>query len=244
MHLSQTIPFPIPSQVPHTFTDATHYAQQCLKTAWKDLREVKKAAFPHRLHFLQERINTYEDNGETLKADSVRAILSKETRRHMFKKLSFHINGSSADSLHKVIVTHHGEPTEITDTSALHSALLNRNRHHFRQAHETPFAQPPLSDILPPLDYTDTVEAILRGDLLFFTNLPPETRSFLSNMKSTPSELFSETISLEDFTIGMKKATEGKSSSCVWSTLWDLQSTSPQCPFQRSGRSAHQSWSR
>ena len=152
MHLSQTIPFPIPSQVPHTFHDAQHYAQQCLKSSWADLRAVKKAAFPHRLQFLRDQIGKYETNGEPLKEDSVRAILSTETRRHMFKKLSYHINGSSAKSLHKVILHHNGEPTEITDTQALHSALLDRNKKHFGQARETPFAQPRLSDILPPFD--------------------------------------------------------------------------------------------
>ena len=103
----------------------------------------------------------------------------------MFKKLSYHINGSSSDSLHKVILHHNGEPTKITDTQALHSALLDRNKKHFGQASVTPFAQPPLSEVLPPFDYSDTVAAILRGNLSPFTDLPPETRAFLSNMQST-----------------------------------------------------------
>ena len=131
----------------------------------------------------------------------------------MFKKLSYHINGFSSNSLHKVILHHNGEPTKITDMQALLSALLDRNKKHFGQASETPFAQPSLSEVLPPFDYSDTVAAILCSDLSPFTDLPPETRAFLSNMQSTTANLFSADISLEDFKVGMQKAKEGKSSS-------------------------------
>lgn len=73
--------------------------------------------------------------------------------------------------------------------------------------------KPPYSDILPPFDSSPTEQEMLQGDLSSFPDLDPILSEFLQQMQTTIPKVFSHDMSVAQFRDGMKKASEGKSSS-------------------------------
>jgi len=214
MMRTNTIPIPLPSQVLPTFSGALSYVKAQVTTAWKKLKAVKKNALAHRFTFLRDRIKHYDETSDPAKANAVRSMLQKEIRRETFRKLSRLIKGPNDSGLSKVLrPTTRGTIEEITEVEALYSALLERNAKHFSQAKDTPLACPPFSNILPPFHFSKTVDSILQGNLTAFGPLPKELRTFLELMQSTTPPVVDHLLTMQTFRDGMKKISEGKSSS-------------------------------
>ena len=63
-------------------------------------------------------------------------------------------------------------------------ALIERNARHFYQASETPFAQSPLKDLVPPLEASnDITQRILIGDLFDLKNQSTIINDLFQNLE-------------------------------------------------------------
>ena len=97
----------------------------------------------------------------------------------------------------------------------MQQALLQRNANHFNQAQETPMAQPPISDIIPPFNPSpDIAQCILSGNLTDFTTQSEIIQEILQNLEKLPNTNdINLQLSDEEFVAGMQSIGEGKSSS-------------------------------
>ena len=212
---TNTIPVPIPSILTPSLNDALHYITSQLKASWKKLRTIKKHAFQHRTQFLQTRIQHFESLDDLHRAKIVRSILRHESKQALYQKLAIALKGLKTSGIPKIIrLTATGQAEEITSSTGLFAALLQRNQAHFHQAHNTPFALPPYRNYLPPLHSSHAFFDILNNDLSYFHDPPPELLALLKNMQQSSNTIKLEhSISETDFRNGIKKVSEGTSSS-------------------------------
>ena len=129
------------------------------------------------------------------------------------------IKGTTVSTLDKVIVEGNLEKETkiITDHQDLHTTLIERNKKHFNQASKTPFAKPPLSELLPPHHSNPKIaNELFKGDTSSFENHNPIIQELLSQLQLLPDlTTILHKLSAEEFIQGMKNIGEGKSSSML-----------------------------
>ena len=187
-----------------------------LKTKKAALKKVEKNAIHNRLAFLLEKIQTAYNNDDQKLLRCLRNIYRSELKRFAFLKLTKLVKGVAPTALDKVtILQEDGSTLEVTTKTEMNKALLERNANHFHQAVETPFAQPPLSHLVPPMESNTIIaEKILSGDISDFTNQSVMLQELLQNLQKLPN-IKDSTYEVTDaeFIAGIKSISEGKSSS-------------------------------
>jgi hypothetical protein len=137
-----------------------------LKLAIKNLRQQRLAAAESRKKHLTFRQETMVLEGKKERAAAIITIQKTERRQQCFRK--FHLFTKPPRSTGGIAYTikqnQDGTNTRIQDPNELATALFNRNRQHFAQAHGTPFTVPPLSNSLNFSDVSQAGKEILEGD--------------------------------------------------------------------------------
>jgi len=134
------------------------------------IRDVRNHAHQLRQTHLELRApEEYARVNNTTKEKVVKAILEREQRSQVFRKLGYHIGGKVYNPLTRVLVP--DDPTNIQNTSwtaiveaeGIWEALLQHGKEHFTQANDTPFVAGPIADYIGPFEFNECSKQILAG---------------------------------------------------------------------------------
>ena len=144
-----------------------------LNNLFKMYRSLKKEHVKHREDFLNSLASAMEKAGKGKKANNVKALISVEAQRAIFRRLAA-INKKTADLSTKcVTVTDEKGQRVITDKKEMEEAIINENRHKYHQTESScPFMTEPLKSHFGKLGKGPHTEDVLQG-----TYIPPDTIS-------------------------------------------------------------------
>ena len=191
------------------FVDLTCIKEKSIE-ATNHLKKVQDKAIEYRVEFLQRQAQKYADHNNIPVEKAIRAILSYEEDREVWKKIKIKLKKFSKSQLDKIwIDAKRGHSTtkkrnriEINSTEEIHNKLLARNRRHLNQASVTPFTHGTLSEMIGVDGSTNHCDDIIKG-----TWEPPENceeiiRTYVSALKidkNTAIEGLKTDITKEDF---------------------------------------------
>ena len=172
-------------QSPPTFQMKTYQKKHCIQDEFKDLdsikdkmkeateelRQVQEKSTEHRVDFLQRLAQKYSDENNTPVEKAIKAILSHEEDREVWKSIKTKLNKFDKSQLDKIWIdakrgystTKKRNKVEINSTEEMHKKLLARNKRHLQQASVTPFTKGELSKMLGPDGSTEACDDILNG---------------------------------------------------------------------------------
>ena len=142
-----------------------------------EIRKKKKEAvkiFKHnlthakelRLNFLNLQADAWAEVNNQSAEKRLRFLIHMEGRRDSFRKIKY-IRGKlqNRSGITHVITTNNSTETTIDDLAILEHTIIERNINHFHQAYQTPFATPPLVDLLGRTATNETSSQILAGEI-------------------------------------------------------------------------------
>ena len=99
------------------------------------------------------------------------------------------VKGRSPAALDRITITNQDNITEdITTSHEMTRAIIDINIEHFHQAAETPFAQPFLNELVPPLLPSHNIdEKILTGDISDFMDQDAIIQDILKSLEKLPT---------------------------------------------------------
>lgn len=120
-----------------------------VKKAKNKLKEVKSKASEHRIEFLKLQAEMYNDQGCKDMEKAVKALISREKRRRIFRKLRGVMGKIKSGGLDHVLkLNGEGREERISDKDQMFEEIIKRNIKHFSQADGTPFTCEPLRSLL------------------------------------------------------------------------------------------------
>jgi exonuclease III len=178
-----------------------------LRQAKKEYRQRLRNAELLRHAHLELQAQAYAELNNTVASKRLRFLIHMESRNDIFKKLSAARNDFSTSGLDSIITTNEdGNEEIITDPTKIEQLITERNKQHFAQSKNTPFATSPLAQLCGWHGDTAFTRALLDGTADLTTlNLSEATTTFLKALKSTGQEPeISETITVQDIATGFQ----------------------------------------
>jgi len=214
---------------------AIAWAKQNYATAKQMIRDVRCHARQLRQTHLELRAEEYAKANNTTKEKVVNAILEREQRSQVFRKLGYHIGGKVYNPLTKVLVP--DDPTDPQNTSwtaiveaeGIWEALLQHGKEHFSQAKDTPFVAGPIADHIGPFEFNECSKQILAGtfdvdSIVDNVDVRDIVKAMSYDNPSQPTK-FDCTLTLDQLKDGFKRVNESTASSPtgmhygIWKTL-------------------------
>ena len=229
-HLPQSIPIDV--QEIHTG----------YKKAMRQLKDARQRAQELREEYLSKKADMYQAQDQMNKAKALRRLLRAEAQHQIYRKIQ-HIRTIDAGSsgLNYIRVPKHVAITDtdtikqlpdseaywekITVPTHIERILLQRNRHHFGQASDTPFATPPLvMDVGYKADGC-AVNMILHGRAQY-PQLPHAAQLLIQHLQQRSTTIMEGLISAKQIVAKLKKWKEETTTSpsglhlghyhCLW----------------------------
>ena len=144
-------------------------AQAALSSAYSSYKNIKKRSDTTRQSWLEGLASALAAHGQTSAAAIYTNLVQQEQQRRDARQIRRVMGKLHSGGLLLVEApTTDGSWVELTSPTDIATACLQENERRFRQANDTPFMQPPLSEIVGHLGVGHTANNILRG-----TFVPP-----------------------------------------------------------------------
>ena len=187
-----------------------------VKIAKKKLNEVRAKANEHRIEYLKLQAETYNDQGCKDMEKAIKALMSREKKRRIFRKLRGVMGKLKSGGLDHVLkINGEGGEERISDKDRMYDEIIKRNREHFSQADGTPFTVEPLRSLIGETATNNFCDQILNGTInLDGLDIEEATKALLRNLvKNDDYEQIDQHISDDDLISGYKKWNENTSTS-------------------------------
>jgi hypothetical protein len=209
------------------FSQGRATCQQYLNEARSEVATIVNDSFGQCDQDFRQRIAELEasDKPKDRKhANVLRQMIQKERKRQMFRELKALRNTGGAAGVTRIEIPAHPDvdPKECTEwrsidiPSEVLEHLQTRNRQHFGQARDTPFASPPLSEDFGYCANTIEAQALLDGHYSTDQVDNPTVQLFLDHMhqiQTLADQKLSPTIAVDEFTSKLKVWRESTSTS-------------------------------
>jgi exonuclease III len=228
--------------LPSNITTDRQEIQQGYIDAIRRLKLARQKAQELREDYLAQKVALYNATDEPSKAKALQRLLRAETQHQIFKKIqSIRNNDEGTSGLNYIRVPkrvpvidsenikklpdsdEHWET--VTAPSRIEEILLQRNRHHFGQAKDTPFAKPPLAMEVGYKADGCTVNMILKGNARY-PNLPHAAQLLIQHLQQKSTIAMDGTITPKQILGKLKKWREETTTSpsglhlghyhCMW----------------------------
>jgi hypothetical protein len=200
------------------------YVLAQMKKAQAILREVRKNDAQHREDFLEDEAKASTKAGDKKRAKRLRRLANAERMRRSYARIrkalqtrrnggvtSLNVMETGKDGIEKVV--------EVQDPEEIDARILEHNKEHFKQPHETPFFDSRLLGLINDAADNDISEDILDGNPVEISLEDfPEVQDFVEAMARPTSiqddgERIPYTITREDVKQGFQKWKERTSTS-------------------------------
>jgi len=200
------------------------YIAKQLNSAKRILKAARRDDAQNREKFLAEAIKAAKADGNRGKAKRLAKQANAERQKRSHARIRRALQTKQRGGVTSLKVTEETEDgvetvIDIMDPLEIQERLLDRNRQHFQQAHETPFFDPRIINMVNDSADNEVSEAILNGDPVEVQLEEfPEVADFIRKM-ARPDDIqadltrISEDISTDDVYYGFRKWRETTSTS-------------------------------
>ena len=231
------------NHLPRIIPDDPEFIKENYKMAIAKMQEIRQKAQESRDAYLTNQVAMYKDLNEKGKAKILQRIIRAESQHKVYKKINYlksqgeETSGLSTIKIPKQIsFTDNEKMKSLPDNEAhwetvsvpheIERILLERNCHHFGQAHGTPFTNPPMQATIGYKADGYDVDLILEGDFEYSDTTSSAMTEFVRHLqKRTTSSITSE-ITKDDVLGKLKSWKESTTTSpsglhlghyhCVW----------------------------
>ena len=195
-------------------------AKEEFKKALIKAHDSKKRSIELRDQHLLEQATVKAIQGNISEETAIRALREHEKKKIAYAQLRKIMKPRSATSgLSAIMIPALNEDGEtigwktIVDATEIETKLLERNRAHYGQASETPFASSPLSDLVGHSGTTDYATSVIEGTCAL-DEYPEETQAIFTELRRDEAiPLIPSEINFDDFVNALKKWPERTSTS-------------------------------
>ena len=168
-----------------------------------------------RKQFLTKQAEAYAEANNSKAATRLHFLIHMEEKKESYQKIKY-IRGQMAhrSGLKHVIVNENGTELTVDNPEDLDNTIINRNKKHFNQANNTPFATKPITETIGREGNNEETTQILKGnrnmDNFQTTEAAREILQYLTQQQGTN---FQQEITMKNVVQGFKKWNERTSTS-------------------------------
>jgi hypothetical protein len=184
-----------------------------LKTAYDRLHQFSFQAADKRVTWLEELAEARAQSGNSSSEKELKVLLHRERQRKEARIIKFVIKPNKSFGLTQIQVSSASGLVTINQKEEIEGCLQAELAARFHQASNTPFASPPLLQLIGPVGVSSASLEILNGTFVCPPEVDEWTRKLLPYLAYTPSyqeirREFSLTLSPIDHFHGWKKMKE------------------------------------
>jgi hypothetical protein len=144
------------------------YVNAQMRKAKAHLKNACKNDAANREKFLEEEAKDATLKGDKQRAKRLRRLANAERMKRSYTRIRLALQAKRSGSINSLKVVEQDEDgndevVEIQDPEEIQQRVLHRNKEHFKQAHETPFFDSRLLDLINDAADNDLCEDILDG---------------------------------------------------------------------------------